>query len=413
MDEFFDIPTVIVIVIAIVVLFRLRSVLGTRTGNERSPLQRAQQNQPKPANDEKPTPLLPRAAAPAPTAPIDIDKRAIKLEAEIDQLSHGDGHVATGLKAIVDADPAFSPKSFLEGAKQAYEMIVTAFAAGDRKTLKPLLEKDVYDGFEKAIADREAALNAMIGALEAARSEAVKANEAKSHFLANMSHELRTPLNAIVGFGDMLHQEILGPLGVARYREYAADICASGQRLLALVSQMLDLADVEARRLTIERKRLSPGDLLYQTIAAISAMAEKAKVRLNIADDWNSLPDIEGDLMKLRQAFISVLHNAVKFTPAGGEVRVLACRDASGIVVSISDTGVGMTEADIEVVTRPFHRLRSALDGQHQGAGLGLPFAKAIVDLHGGTLTIRSAPKTGTSIEIRLPASQASMSEAA
>ena len=156
MDEFFDIPTVIVIVIAIVVLFRLRSVLGTRTGNERSPLQRAQQNQPKPANDEKPTPLLPRAAAPAPTAPIDIDKRAIKLEAEIDQLSHGDGHVATGLKAIVDADPAFSPKSFLEGAKQAYEMIVMAYADGDRKTLKNLLSREVYDGFVAAIGEREA-----------------------------------------------------------------------------------------------------------------------------------------------------------------------------------------------------------------------------------------------------------------
>jgi predicted lipid-binding transport protein (Tim44 family) len=156
MDEFFDIPTVIVIVIAIVVLFRLRSVLGTRTGNERSPLQRAQQNQPKPANDEKVTPIRPAIAPLAPVAPIDVDKRAIKLEAEIDQLSHGDGHVAAGLKAIVDADPTFSPKSFLEGAKQAYEMIVTAFAAGDRKTLKPLLEKDVYDGFEKAIADREA-----------------------------------------------------------------------------------------------------------------------------------------------------------------------------------------------------------------------------------------------------------------
>lgn len=293
-------------------------------------------------------------------------------------------------------------------------------AAGDYTPPPKMTTKDEIGtlsnaliGMTKSIADRETALNAMIGALEAARSEAVKANEAKSHFLANMSHELRTPLNAIVGFGDMLYQEILGPLGVARYREYAADICASGQRLLALVSQMLDLADVEARRLTIERKRLSPGDLLYQTIAAISAMAEKGKVRLNFANDWNSLPDIEGDLMKLRQAFISVLHNAVKFTPAGGEVRVLACRDASGIVVSISDTGVGMTDADIEVVTRPFHRLRSALDGQHQGAGLGLPFAKAIVDLHGGTLTIRSAPRTGTSIEIRLPASQTPMSEAA
>jgi len=159
MDEFFDIPTVIVIVVAIFVLFRLRSVLGTRTGNERSPLQRAQQQQaqkpvPKPANDEKPA--LPRpVTSEAPV--LDADRRALKIGAEIDQLSHGDGHVATGLKAIADADPTFSPKLFLEGAKQAYEMIVTAFATGDRKTLKNLLEKDVYDGFEKAIADREAA----------------------------------------------------------------------------------------------------------------------------------------------------------------------------------------------------------------------------------------------------------------
>ena len=154
MDEFFDIPTVIVIVIAIVVLFRLRSVLGTRTGNERSPLQRAQQNQPKPANDEKVTPFRPAAAQPAPV-PADPDRRALKLDAEIELLSHGDAQVASGLKAIGEADPTFSPKSFLEGAKAAYEMIVTAFAQGDRKTLKTLLEKEVYDGFDKAIAERE------------------------------------------------------------------------------------------------------------------------------------------------------------------------------------------------------------------------------------------------------------------
>ena len=155
MDEFFDIPTVIVIVIAIVVLFRLRSVLGTRTGNERSPLQRAQQNQPKPAKDDKVTPIRP-ASAQAAALPADPDRRALKLESEIEQLSHGDANVAAGLKAIADADGGFSPKSFLEGAKAAYEMIVTAFAQGDRKTLKNLLEKEVYDGFEKAIADREA-----------------------------------------------------------------------------------------------------------------------------------------------------------------------------------------------------------------------------------------------------------------
>lgn len=156
MDEFFDIPTLIVIGVAIFVLFRLRSVLGTRTGNERSPLQRAQQsqqNKPAATADEKVTPIR----QPLPVVDLDVDRRALKLNAEIDQLSHGDGAVALGLKQIGDADPTFSPKAFLEGAKSAYEMIVTAFATGDRKTLKNLLEKDVYDGFEKAIIDREAA----------------------------------------------------------------------------------------------------------------------------------------------------------------------------------------------------------------------------------------------------------------
>ena len=154
MDEFFDIPTLIVIAIAIFVLFRLRSVLGTRTGNERPPLSRVQQNQPAkpaPAADDNVTPI--RGTLPAPDT--DATRRAVKLEAEIEQVSHGDAAVASGLKAIGEADATFLPRQFLEGAKQAYEMIVTAFAQGDRKTLKNLLEKEVYDGFEKAIADRE------------------------------------------------------------------------------------------------------------------------------------------------------------------------------------------------------------------------------------------------------------------
>ena len=155
MDEFFDIPTLVVIGVAIFVLFRLRQVLGTRTGTERTPLQRAQQQGQKPANDEKVVPLRP---APAPQ-PMDNDaeRRALKLNAEIEQFSHGNAEVAAGLRAIAEADPTFSPKPFLEGAKGAYEMIVTAFATGDRKTLRNLLEKDVYDGFERAIAEREAA----------------------------------------------------------------------------------------------------------------------------------------------------------------------------------------------------------------------------------------------------------------
>ena len=156
MDEFFDIPTLIVIGVAIFVLFRLRQVLGTRTGTERSPLQRARdQGKTAANNDDKVVQMRP-AAQPA-AVDVDADRRALKLESEIEQLSHGSAEVAAGLKSIVDADSTFSPKSFLEGAKSAYEMIVTAFAMGDRKTLKNLLEKDVYDGFERAIAEREAA----------------------------------------------------------------------------------------------------------------------------------------------------------------------------------------------------------------------------------------------------------------
>ncbi len=153
MDEFFDLPTLIVIGLAIVILFRLRSVLGTRTGNERSPLQRRSEAAAK-AGEDTVIQMRPRPVEAAPDE--NAERQARRLENEIEQYSHGNADVAAGLKAIVGADPAFGPKSFLEGAKMAYEMIVTAFAQGDRKTLKNLLDKDVYDGFERAISDREA-----------------------------------------------------------------------------------------------------------------------------------------------------------------------------------------------------------------------------------------------------------------
>lgn len=153
MDEFFDLPTLIVIAVAVFVLFRLRSVLGTRTGNERPPVERR-----KPANDaatdDTVVPMRPRAVS-APE--LDEENRIRKTDAEIEQMAKGNPELATGLKQVVEADLSFTPKSFLEGAKQAYEMVVTAYATGDRVMLKNLLEKDVFDGFQRAIADREAA----------------------------------------------------------------------------------------------------------------------------------------------------------------------------------------------------------------------------------------------------------------
>lgn len=272
---------------------------------------------------------------------------------------------------------------------------------------------DALTVMTQSIADREASLNAMIGELEIARNEAVKANEAKSQFLANMSHELRTPLNAIVGFGEMLHQEILGPLGVARYREYAADILGSGQRLLGLVSRMLDLAEVEAGRFDIERKPVSPVEMLRQAVASISVEARNSGIGLSVSGDMEKAAEIEGDAVKLRQAITHILQNAVKFTPAGGRIGVSARTVQHEVIIRVEDTGIGMTATDIDVVTRPFHRLRSALDGQHQGAGLGLPFAKAIVELHGGALSIESSAGSGTRIEIRLPLQKHTISDAA
>ncbi len=155
MDDFLDLPTLIAIAVAVFVLFRLRSVLGTRTGNERPPIDRSRSTRPdKPAEATEDTvvPLRPRAAQPD----LDDERRARKTEAEIEQAAAGNAALASGLKAVVDADPTFSPKGFLEGAKQAYEMIVTAFAEGDRQTLKNLLDKPIYESFVRAIGEREA-----------------------------------------------------------------------------------------------------------------------------------------------------------------------------------------------------------------------------------------------------------------
>lgn len=155
MDDFLDLPTLIAIAVAVFVLFRLRSVLGTRTGNERPPVDRtrpARTEKSAETSDETVVPLRPRPAQPD----LDDERRARKLEAEIEQASVGNAELAAGLKAVAGADPTFSPKTFLEGAKQAYEMIVTAYAEGDRQTLKNLLDKPIFDSFQRAIAEREA-----------------------------------------------------------------------------------------------------------------------------------------------------------------------------------------------------------------------------------------------------------------
>jgi len=233
--------------------------------------------------------------------------------------------------------------------------------------------------------------------------ELAKANKAKSMFLANMSHELRTPLNAIIGFGEMMQHQILGPIGVPAYKEYAEHIHESGMHLLSLVEEMLDLSKVEAGKLQIERAPTEPGTLLAESLMMLRPTAEAAKVAIMVEGDSSAWPAFNGDRVKLKQVFVNLLGNAIKFTPEGGQVTVSGEADDARLQIRIKDTGIGMQAEDIPLVVQPFYRTASAYDAKHQGAGLGLPFAKAVVELHGGTLLIESRVGSGTTVTISLP----------
>jgi signal transduction histidine kinase len=293
-------------------------------------------------------------------------------------------------------------------------------AAGDYAAPAPIPADREFTELSQAlsnmthsIAEREAALTAAITSVEAARNEAVRANEAKSQFLANMSHELRTPLNAIVGFSEMLSGQVLGPLGKPRYLEYARDISDSGGHLLTMVSKMLDLAEAEAGRLHIVQEPFDLLSVVQRGVTRFAPLAEKAGVSLSGPDGLIVWPRIDGDMRKLEHAIGGIIHNAIKFTPARGHVEVLGRQGDGRFSVVIRDSGVGMTADSIAVAVRPFHRMRSALDGEHQGAGLGLSFAKAIVEAHNGDLRINSTPGEGTEVEMAFPVSFAAASQAA
>jgi signal transduction histidine kinase len=234
--------------------------------------------------------------------------------------------------------------------------------------------------------------------------ELANANRAKSMFLANMSHELRTPLNAIIGFGEMIEGEILGPIGLGAYRDYAEHIHDSGRHLLSLVEDMLDLSKIEAGKLEIERIPIRPGVLLSESLVMLRSAAQSANVEIIVEPDAAAWPSIDGDPVKLKQVFVNLIGNAIKFTPAGGRIRVTAEIHKAWLRIRISDTGIGMRPQDIPLVVQPFYRVNSAYDATRQGAGLGLPFAKAVVELHGGTLGIESRPGAGTTVTVILPA---------
>ncbi|MFN8726390.1 MAG: PAS-domain containing protein [Rhodospirillales bacterium] len=249
------------------------------------------------------------------------------------------------------------------------------------------------------ISDREAAQEA----LRLAKEQAELADRSKSQFLANMSHELRTPLNAIIGFSEIMTDRLFGPLGDARYEEYARDIRESGRHLLTLINDILDLSKIEARQATLREEQVSLAEVVDACVRLVDDRAQRGNLSLAIAD-FDEFPPIWADRVKLKQILLNLLSNAIKFTPAGGSVGLSGARVSDGsLVVRVTDTGIGMRPQDIPTALQPFRQVESSLSRKHEGTGLGLPLTKAIVEMHGGTLAIASIPGKGTTVSFTVP----------
>jgi two-component system, cell cycle sensor histidine kinase PleC len=264
---------------------------------------------------------------------------------------------------------------------------------------------------EKAVENLEtskAQLAEIVTKYEAERIRAEAANKAKSEFLANMSHELRTPLNAINGFSEIMVGEMFGTMGDARYKEYAQDILSSGQHLLALINDILDMAKIEAGKMSLKFEPLQFEDVAEDAVRLMRNRAESAG--LNMSAQLPTLPDVDADYRAIKQILLNLLSNAVKFTPRGGEIVLLAELQSTPLgdrlKVSVQDTGIGIAKEDLGRLAKPFEQIESQHSKTQQGTGLGLALTKSLVELHGGALHIASEPGLGTTVSFSLPIRQ-------
>jgi two-component system cell cycle sensor histidine kinase PleC len=257
----------------------------------------------------------------------------------------------------------------------------------------------------------QAALAELARKYETEKVKAEGANRAKSEFLANMSHELRTPLNAINGFSEIMIAQMFGPLGDSRYAEYARDIHNSGQHLLALINDILDMSKIEAGKMNLRFEPVSLAEVTDDAVRLVRNRAESAGLTLEV--DFPHLPDIEADYRALKQVLLNLLSNAVKFTPRGGRitVRAQACNHMLGerIRVSVADTGIGIAADDLDRLARPFEQVENQHAKTQQGTGLGLALTKSLVEMHDGELKIESVLGAGATVSFTLPVHRGAM----
>ena len=294
----------------------------------------------------------------------------------------------------------------LKGEEQRFEM-QTSHPAGGRRFLRYHFVPHRRDdgsalGYFAIMTDIDD-LKQAESDLWRAKTHAEHASRAKSEFLANMSHELRTPLNAILGFSQVLRDEMFGPLGTAKYREYAHDIHESGQLLLTMINDILDLSKIEAGRMTLAETELDVHQAGEATIKLVADRAHTAGVVL-VNDVPKKGPRLFADDTAFKRILLNLLTNAVKFTGAGGKVRLSAKATQDAYVLQVEDSGVGIAPSDIQRIMKPFEQVQSADIKTVDGVGLGLPITQSLVSLHGGLMEMHSEVGKGTSVTITFPA---------
>ena len=233
------------------------------------------------------------------------------------------------------------------------------------------------------------------------KTRAESANRSKSEFLANMSHELRTPLNAIIGFSEIMAGQMFGPMGSAKYSEYASDIRKSGQFLLDVINDILDMSKIEAGKIDLEMSNVELSIVLEEVLRLVGPRAAESKI--SISRDFADVPEFRADRRALKQVFINIMSNAIKFTAEGGTVKIKTMFDSNIIRIQMIDNGIGIPMRDIEKLGRPFEQVENQFTKSRGGSGLGLAISKSLVDLHGGKLLITSKVGKGTTVTVDLP----------
>ncbi len=294
---------------------------------------------------------------------------------------------------------------------QRYEIIAPDGQATHESTATPVLDRPGGDVTHivvimRDVSERKKQETDLARAMDEARS----ASKAKSEFLASMSHELRTPLNAILGFSELLTHQIGGSL-TDKQKEYLGFIHQSGSHLLKIICDILDLSKIDAGGLVLREERTQIGVIVEECLHMVRDSAAAKKLSL-VSDLSTTLPDVLADPLRLKQVLLNLLTNAIKFTDNGSVTLEARFDSRCGVVFSVSDTGVGMTEEEARLALEPFGQVESAFSRNHDGTGLGLPIAMRLIALHGGELTLSSAKGAGTRVSIFLPPERACAPEA-